>query len=87
MTNTVSNIEQVTVQQRLENGVVLTFEMARWAAESRADVTIVGADRRPTFTGGRWTYDTTPTPDRTDAVQEAMFAADTVDQPPLFGAV
>lgn len=39
------------------------------------------------FTGGRWTYDTTPTPDRTDAVQVALFAADTVDQPSLFGAL
>jgi hypothetical protein len=41
----------------------------------------------PTFTGGRFTFDTTDAADRTDAVQVALFATDTVDQPSLFGAL
>lgn len=43
---------------------------------------------RPSFVAGRWTFDqTAPATDRTDAVQVAMFAVDTVDQPSLFGAL
>ena len=36
----------------------------------------------PTFTAGRWTFDTTPAADRVDAVQTALF--DGIAEPSLF---
>lgn len=38
----------------------------------------------PVFMDGRWTFDTTPNADRTDAVQTALFAADGINQEGLF---